>query len=82
MSQPGPQQEPHLLQPLQGSFARIGDVTGIVRTGQIAIRQASIIMVRPDQSIEIDFDSTHFGNPCALIRPALSETWLACGQAQ
>ena len=83
LCQPRTHHHAHLFKALQRRLARIGDIAGILRAGEIAVRQAAIIVGRPDQAVEIDLDCpAHRGKPWAERRTAVSETWLACGQAQ
>ena len=77
-----PVERPHLFQPLNRRSFRIRHASLIGLACQIAVRQAGIIMGRTNQTIKIQLQTAHDGNPGAERRSALSAIWLAWGQAQ
>lgn len=49
----------HLAQPLFGGLFRIGSLLGIALGGNVAVGEASIVMSRADQTVEIDLEVLH-----------------------
>lgn len=74
----------HLAEALQRCFARIGNFAFVGRSREIALSKPAIIMRRPDQPIEIDFNSGHARRPVIVSSSftAPAATRLAIGQAE
>ena len=47
--------EAHLREPLQGGGARVGDLAPVRRAGDVAGREASVVVRRTDEAVELSF---------------------------
>ena len=56
LSQPQLAQRTHLAEALQCGFAGVAGFVGVLRRGDVALRQARIVMSGADQAVEIGFD--------------------------
>ncbi len=74
-------QQLHLAETLQHRRARIGGRAEVGLAGQVARRQAGVVVGRPDQAVEVGFDRAHAFRPLisAVVDRARSASKLATG---
>jgi hypothetical protein len=74
----------HLCKTLQRRITRPGDHIGVARGGEIALREAGIVVSGTDETVEVDLFGdvvTHCGKPGAAIGAAFSASCVATGKA-
>jgi hypothetical protein len=49
----------HFFDTLECRCARFGNVAGVTHRRKVAEAEAGIIMTRPNDSVEVDFDQSH-----------------------
>ena len=62
----------HFAQPLFGGFSRVGRLAFIAQRGDVAVRQASVVVGWPNQAIQVHFKGGHRFIPGAVVSGLVS----------